>query len=203
LTIQQYPVGFIKSLCGIVCARSVKLLSATTSEDELESRDKWWNEIRNEIRSQLASLNCHVVLGYSESKSICEDICVLSAAGTAAIVDESYFAHLNEQSNQSPPAEHSNYIDTNNPLFTNNSSTSSSFNRCNLNNSSKSFPNNKSCKLVHIPYSESDMPFPVALTNCAVCGQGLVPDIIFTSIQPVTEIETIGQGCLLRAIVTR
>ncbi len=204
MTIQQYPVGFIKSLCGIVCARSVKLLSAVTTEDDLESRDKWWIEIRNEIRSQLASLNCHVVLGYSESKSICEDICVLSAAGTAAMVDESYFAHQNEQNNQSPPVEYSNsnFMDIN-PTMTNNSSTTSSFARCNLNNTSKVFLNNKSCKLVHIPYSENDLPFPVALSNCAVCGQGLVPDIIFTSIQPVTEIETIGQGSLLRAIVTR
>ena len=47
------------------------------------------------------------------------------------------------------------------------------------------------------------MPFPVALSPCGVCGQGQVPDVLFTSIQPISEIETVGQGCLLRAIVTR
>jgi hypothetical protein len=67
------------------------------------------------------------------------------------------------------------------------------------------FSNNsaKNCKLCHVDYSEADLPFPVALSLCNVCGQGQVPDVLFTSIQPISEIETIGQGCLLRAIVTR
>jgi hypothetical protein len=132
------------------------------------------------------------------------------------MVDESYFSFPNsahdQQNNHSPPPstlaeQHAapfNFSDSQNAQNNNYaSSTSGPFARCNLNNTNKTFQNNKSCKLVHIPYCENDLPFPVALTNCAVCGQGLVPDIIFTSIQPVVEIETIGQGSLLRAIVTR
>lgn len=38
---------------------------------------------------------------------------------------------------------------------------------------------------------------------CATCEQGHVPDVVFTSIQPVSEIETVGRGCLIRAVVTR
>ena len=178
-------------------------MTSSSNEDDLESRDKWWNEIRNEIRSQLVSLNCHVVLGYSENRSICEDVCVLSASGTAAIVDETYFSSPSsfDQSNHSPPNEQqqqqqnsiNNFVDLNSHSY-------SSFARCSSSaNNSKA----KSCKLCHIPYSENELPFPVALSNCANCGQGLVPDIIFTSIQPLQEVETIGQGCLLRAIVTR
>ena len=64
---------------------------------ESDARDKWWIEIRNEIRSHMKSLNCHVVLGYTETKSICEDVCVLSASGTAAIIDESYFIRSNHE----------------------------------------------------------------------------------------------------------
>ena len=167
LTIQQYPVGFVKSLCGIVCARSVKLLSLTSDEDELDARDKWWIEIRNEIRSHMKALDCHVVLGYNESKSICEDICVLSASGTAAVIDDAFF---NNQSQF---------------------------------NFDSSIVPSKNCKLCHIPYNENDLPFPVTLSTCAICGVGLVPDIIFSSVQPLPEIEIKGQGCLLRAIVTR
>jgi hypothetical protein len=75
-------VGFIKSLSGIVSARSVKLLTSLSSDELLDVRDKWWTEIRKEIYSHMKSLNCHVVLGYTETQSICEDVCVLSASGT-------------------------------------------------------------------------------------------------------------------------
>lgn len=50
----------------------------------MEEREKWWIEIRNEIRSHMKSLSCHAVIGYTETKSIYEDVCVLSATGTAA-----------------------------------------------------------------------------------------------------------------------
>ena len=68
----------------MVCARSVKLLTSLNTDDLVDVRDKWWTEIRKEIYSHMKSLNCHVVLGYTETQSICEDVCVLSASGTAA-----------------------------------------------------------------------------------------------------------------------
>jgi hypothetical protein len=43
-----------------------------------------WLELREEIKSHARSLNCPFVLGYKETITICEDICVLSANGTAA-----------------------------------------------------------------------------------------------------------------------
>ena len=61
----------------------------------------------------------------------------------------------------------------------------------------------KNCKICHVPYNEYELPFPVVLSPCGVCGQGSVPDIIFSTVQPLSEIETVGQGCVLRAIVTR
>lgn len=156
-----------------MCARSVKLLSTiVTEEEELDERDKWWLEIRNEIRSHMKSLSCNIVLGYSETKSIYEDICVLSGLGTAALVDESFFSH----------SLHLDKIDYLNQ-----------FNDITIRN----------CSLCHVPYSESELPFPVSLSHCNVCATGLVPDIIMTSIQPIPEIEIVGQGTLLRAVVTR
>lgn len=38
--------------------------------DEPETRDAWWEEIRQEIKSHARALGCHAVVGYSESTSI-------------------------------------------------------------------------------------------------------------------------------------
>ena len=160
LTIQQYPAGFVKTTCGIVCARSVKLLSsAFNDEEELEEREKWWLEIRNEIRSHMKALSCHAVLGYTETKSICEDVCVLSASGTAALVDEDFLIP-------------------------------------NMNGSNEAVQAGKNCKLCHVPYAENELPFPVALSQCKMCGTAQVPDVIFTTVQPLPDIETVGQGII-------
>ncbi len=132
----------------------------------MEEREKWWMEIRNEIRSHMKSLSCHAVLGYTETKSIYEDVCVLSASGTAAKVDEDFFNTSHEASSSDSGVA-------------------------------------RSCKVVHVPYNEHELPFPVVLSACRVCGQASVPDVIFNTLQPLDEVETIGQGCIVRAIVTR
>jgi len=71
---------------GTVSSRSVKLLERITNLEEPETRDAWWTEIRMEVRSHARALGCNVVLGYSENTSICDDVCVLSASGTAAVI---------------------------------------------------------------------------------------------------------------------
>ena len=38
------------------------------------------------MRPHAQALGCNVVLGYSENTSICDDVCVLSASGTAAVI---------------------------------------------------------------------------------------------------------------------
>jgi hypothetical protein len=72
---------------GAVTARSVKLLNKIEEPDEPETRDAWWLEIREEIRSHAKALGCQAVIGYRESTTICNELCVLSATGTAAVLD--------------------------------------------------------------------------------------------------------------------
>lgn len=48
-------------------ARSVKLLERSTIDEEPETRDTWWNELRLEVRSHARALACNVILGYSEN----------------------------------------------------------------------------------------------------------------------------------------
>ncbi|XP_074489219.1 C2 domain-containing protein 5 isoform X30 [Sebastes fasciatus] len=107
-TLTSFPPGFLVHVGGVVSARSVKLLDRihnpalgntrsyklldwnSVTADEPETRDAWWEEIRQEIKSHAKALGCHAVLGYSESTSICEEVCILSASGTAAILNPRY-----------------------------------------------------------------------------------------------------------------
>ncbi|XP_069384770.1 C2 domain-containing protein 5 isoform X35 [Paralichthys olivaceus] len=107
-TLTSFPHGFLVHVGGVVSARSVKLLDRihnpalgntrsyklldwnSITADEPETRDAWWEEIRQEIKSHAKALGCHAVVGYSESTSICEEVCILSASGTAAILNPRY-----------------------------------------------------------------------------------------------------------------
>ncbi|XP_078113004.1 C2 domain-containing protein 5 isoform X4 [Sander vitreus] len=89
-TLTSFPPGFLLHVGGVVSARSVKLLDRIHNPDEPETRDAWWEEIRQEIKSHAKALGCHGVVGYSESTSICEEVCILSASGTAAILNPRY-----------------------------------------------------------------------------------------------------------------
>ncbi|XP_066407241.1 C2 domain-containing protein 5 isoform X16 [Molothrus aeneus] len=86
-TLTTFPPGFLLHVGGVVSARSVKLLDRIHNPDEPETRDAWWAEIRQEIKSHAKALGCHAVVGYSESTSICEEVCILSASGTAAVLN--------------------------------------------------------------------------------------------------------------------
>ncbi|XP_041113382.1 C2 domain-containing protein 5 isoform X11 [Polyodon spathula] len=132
-TLTCFPPGFLVHVGGVVSARSVKLLDRihnpafvgimgntrsyklldwnSFSADEPETRDAWWEEIRQEIKSHAKALGCHAVIGYSESTSICEEVCILSASGTAAVLNpkflqdgslDSYNEHRLEET--SPPS---------------------------------------------------------------------------------------------------
>ncbi|XP_015239478.1 PREDICTED: C2 domain-containing protein 5 isoform X9 [Cyprinodon variegatus] len=89
-TLTSFPPAFLVHVGGVVSARSVKLLDRIHNPDEPETRDAWWEEIRQEIKSHAKALGCHAVIGYSENTSICEEVCILSASGTAAILNPRY-----------------------------------------------------------------------------------------------------------------
>lgn len=94
LTLSKYPSGFIVHFGATVSARSVKLLEKAAEKDEIETRDSWFNELRMEIRGHAKSLGCNVILGYSESTTISDDVTVLSATGTAAVINLQYASDI-------------------------------------------------------------------------------------------------------------
>jgi hypothetical protein len=83
LTLTELPTGVHFRIGGIVSAKSVKL---TTSRHVKSTRDEWWEELREELRSLARSLRCTHVMGYAERTSIDNGTCVCYVQGTAVQV---------------------------------------------------------------------------------------------------------------------
>lgn len=87
LTLKEFGHRVRVRIGGLVTARSVKYLGKLASKlSDQETRDSWWTELRDEIRSHAKTLGCSHVIGYSEASTIHDDVCVLSLTGTAATV---------------------------------------------------------------------------------------------------------------------
>ncbi|KAL4597493.1 C2 domain-containing protein 5-like [Arapaima gigas] len=174
-TLTRFPPGWLLHVGGVVTARSVKLLDRVYNPDEPETRDAWWEEIRQEIKSHAKALGCHTVVGYSESTSICEEVCILSAVGTAAILNP---ALMQEGGLDACGEDGSSRVDE--------QSCSSS-----------------SCVFCHVPYGELKTPFPARLAPCCSCGRHKVPDVLFTTVEVPAEAAVSGKGCLIQARLCR
>ncbi|XP_044741540.1 C2 domain-containing protein 5 isoform X2 [Chrysoperla carnea] len=228
ITMSKFPPNFIRHIGGTVSARSVKLLERISNIEEPETRDAWWTELRMEIRSHARALACNVVLGYTEQASICDDVCVLSASGTAAII---YIQNTKlTDSNDVQSARitiHNQIFEALEKLQTrdSNSQLSSTTNRVESlqedngqaivgidtvggiveqqNDTPRSQVTTSTCQMCHVPYSESSVPYPIVMLKCAVCKYGRVPDVLISTIDMPEECMIVGNGCLIQAHVCR
>ncbi|XP_078011260.1 C2 domain-containing protein 5 isoform X11 [Phascolarctos cinereus] len=200
-TLTAFPPGFLVHVGGVVSARSVKLLDRIHNPDEPETRDAWWAEIRQEIKSHAKALGCHAVVGYSESTSICEEVCILSASGTAAVLNPRFLQDGTVEGCLEPrlswqPGFFSIGSEKGEVDFFPQSQDSSS-----LLGQEENLP--AGCGFCHIPYDELNMPFPAHLTYCYSCRKQKVPDVLFTTIDLPTDATVIGKGCLIQARLCR
>ncbi|XP_053107481.1 C2 domain-containing protein 5 isoform X4 [Hemicordylus capensis] len=200
-TLTAFPPGFLLHVGGVVSARSVKLLDRIHNPDDPETRDAWWAEIRQEIKSHAKALGCHAVVGYSESTSICEEVCILSASGTAAVLNPRFLQdgtmevcleqRLSWQPGYFSIGSEKGEVD----FFPQNQDSSSL-----LGLEETSLPG---CGFCHIPYDELNMPFPAHLTYCCNCRKQKVPDVLFTTIDLPVDAVVVGKGCLIQARLCR
>ncbi|RMX52476.1 hypothetical protein pdam_00013790 [Pocillopora damicornis] len=209
-TITKFPPGFLRHIGGVVTARSVKLLDKINHPDEPETRDAWWSEVRMEIRSHARALACHAVVGYYEVTSICDELIVLSASGTAACIDLQLatgeptgvglgiLSPVAEKGSAVPSglASHTENVD---PLQVD----VGDHDGLTFGDDPMSTSPGSGCSMCHIPYSDVDLPFPISLTKCQVCRLKKVPDVIFATTEPPVESPIVGRGCLLQARVCR
>ncbi|XP_072402038.1 C2 domain-containing protein 5 [Diabrotica undecimpunctata] len=211
LTILKFPADFISHIGGAVSARSVKRLETIRNIEEPESRDTWWSEIRMEIRSHARSLNCNAVLGYYESSSICEDICILSAYGTAVVLNfhksddtDEYVSVLKQNTNATPNevcslSYEKNQYDRDKQKMENTHSN-------NKHSDSPDFSTNTGnsvCTITHLPYDSSDIPVKATLAKCMICRKGKVPEVLIATIEPLDGIPSTGRGCFIESYVCR
>ncbi|XP_077791423.1 C2 domain-containing protein 5 isoform X5 [Podarcis muralis] len=222
-TLTAFPSGFLLHVGGVVSARSVKLLDRihnpafvgimgntrsyklldwnSFNSDDPETRDAWWAEIRQEIKSHAKALGCHAVVGYSESTSICEEVCILSASGTAAVLNPRFLQdgttevcleqRLSWQPGYFSIGSEKGEVD----FFPQNQDSSS------LLGLEETSP--LGCGFCHIPYDELNMPFPAHLTYCCNCRKQKVPDVLFTTIDLPVDALVVGKGCLIQARLCR
>ncbi|XP_072552025.1 C2 domain-containing protein 5 isoform X10 [Salminus brasiliensis] len=194
-TLTGFPPGFLLHVGGVVSARSVKLLDRIHNPDEPETRDAWWEEIRQEIKSHAKALGCHAVVGYSESTSICEEVCILSASGTAAILSSRFMQDGALDTDHRLSRQQA-------PVFTSGAEKGEGDmgSSASLGFEDLAPPG---CGFCHIPYDELNMPFPAQLTYCHCCRRFKVPDVLFTTIDLPTEASVTGKGCLIQARLCR
>ncbi|XP_030572144.1 C2 domain-containing protein 5 isoform X1 [Drosophila novamexicana] len=217
LTMTKYPTGFILHLGATVAARSVKLLERVPNPDEPEVRDSWWTELRMEIRSHARSLGCNVVLGYMESTTISEDVCVLSATGTAAVINMVFkrsvsqtdiFAISKASNNVAAMSNSLEEREANGSVSEAAASSKDGSSLATANGSgsaSKRYglpaPNapRKTCAICHVPYNLSS----VKMKKCAICRKGRVPDVLLATLEVPEFMQVTGRGCFMQAQVVR
>ncbi|XP_038207192.1 C2 domain-containing protein 5 isoform X6 [Zerene cesonia] len=174
LTMTEYPPGFIVHIGGTVCARSVKLVDGGGG-GESGSRAAWWAELRTELRAHARALRCPAVLAYCERAAVREDVCVLSASGTAAVInldcdfntDEPYVSLVNGSKNTIEESE------------------------------------NESCSIAHVPYSPGSGPYRAELATCGECRRARVPTVLLATCSKPNRLTSYGKAVTLTAVAGR
>ncbi|CAG4988460.1 unnamed protein product [Colias eurytheme] len=170
LTMTEYPPGFIVHIGGTVCARSVKLVDG----GESGSRAAWWAELRTELRAHARALRCSAVLAYCERAAIREDVCVLSASGTAAVIN------LDCDFNTDEP-----YVSLNGSKNTIEES------------------ENEGCSIAHVPYSPGSGPYRAELATCGECRRARVPTVLLATCSKPNRLTSHGKAVTLTAVAGR
>ncbi|XP_075735822.1 C2 domain-containing protein 5 isoform X3 [Rhipicephalus microplus] len=198
ITMKHFPQGFIQSIGGVVSARSVKLLDQINNPDEPETRDAWWTELRKEIRSHTRSLGCNVVLGYNETTNICDEVVILSASGTAVLLNPV----ADREMGTAPTARHTVVPALSNTDKEKSARSTDSGSRS-AGESLDDATSKLDCRLCHIPYNDASVPFQAQLVKCGVCRRAKVPDVLFMTIEPPAGMPIVGKSCLIQARVCK
>ncbi|KJE97542.1 hypothetical protein CAOG_07382 [Capsaspora owczarzaki ATCC 30864] len=201
ITIVAFPKGVVTSIGGVVAARSVKLLDKIHNPDEPVTRDKWWIEIREEIRAHARAMGCSAVVGYSESSTVCGELCLLSGVGTAVILNWSPLTYrgLHPDDEFAPLSFLSEGADA----ASSTRQSSIDENARTPRGKGRSRRRERSCISCHVPFKKDALPFKTNLVRCAHCKRALVPDVIFATIEPPAGVPMNGQGCIIEARMCR
>ncbi|KAF9413556.1 hypothetical protein HW555_008258 [Spodoptera exigua] len=170
LTMTEYPPGFIVHIGGTVCARSVKLADG----GEGAARAAWWAELRTELRAHARALRCNAVIAYTENTAICEDVCVLSASGTAVVINlDCDFNAEPEPNSASSGSKHPEESEC------------------------------ETCSMAHVPYSPGAGPYRAELAVCGGCRRARVPTVLLATCSKPNKLASHAKAITLTAVAAR
>ncbi|CAG9132687.1 unnamed protein product [Plutella xylostella] len=173
LTMSHYPHGFIVNIGGCVCARSVKLVDGGSA---LAMRAAWWAELRTEVRAHARALRCNALLAYKETANICEDVCVLSASGTAAVINLDCDLNTEIDANIAGQNGSKTAVDD--------------------------FESLESCGVAHIPYSPAAAPSSERY-HCGHCRRARVPSVLLATCAKPNRLTSHSKAITLTAVAAR
>lgn len=174
MTITLMPAQTVLSMGGLVTAKSVKALTKSNNSllERQQERERWLNQLREEIKTHCRTLNCTVVLGYDEQMTVYGDLYVLSAIGTAARIDPS--ATLpdsvgvihggTEGDDERDPDQLQAPINPRRRRY-------------------------RDCLPCHIPYKRQQAPFEGGFVQCRLCGRRHVPQVILATVDPPPDLD--------------
>ncbi|CAH2054895.1 unnamed protein product, partial [Iphiclides podalirius] len=171
LTMTEYPPGFIVHIGGTVCARSVKLVDGG---GESAARAAWWAELRTELRAHARALRCNAVLAYCERVAVREDVCVLSASGTAAVINLDC-DFVNEETPITAGAGRTVIEEL----------------------------EMESCCAAHVPYSPGVGPYRAELAACGGCRRARVPTVLLATCAKPSRLVAYSKAVTLTAVAAR
>eukprot|EP01105_Mastigella_eilhardi_P017862 TRINITY_DN4116_c0_g1_i2.p1 TRINITY_DN4116_c0_g1~~TRINITY_DN4116_c0_g1_i2.p1 ORF type:complete len:696 (-),score=189.71 TRINITY_DN4116_c0_g1_i2:202-2151(-) len=186
LTIVKFLPGTIVHHGGLVAARLVKLSS---KEKFTKTRDKWWEEAREEIRKNAAALCCTHVVGYYESVTFSEeeDVCIVSAVGTAVVMGDSAPAHSSRCGFCHVPYPHDSTPSVPLPSPPQVQPAAAA----------------QQVQGVDAAQQQVDPPQVGVTHQCALCLVRQVPDVILSTTEPPSEVPVVGCGQFMEVRVCR
>ncbi|KRY78194.1 C2 domain-containing protein 5 [Trichinella pseudospiralis] len=189
LTVRSLPTELLVSLGGTVAAHSVKLLRGN---EKPEDRHAWWRELRLEICGHMTALGCNSVIGYREDATIRDDICAMTAIGTAAVMNFSLWP-----SSVLIHAEMGKFY---------RAVCAASFPQ-DFPSSSKILKNSisveKPCTMCHILPRAAELHLTKASSICQVCLEKPVPSVLLSTTDQPPELTEEFSGSLVQARVIR
>ena len=209
LTLNNFGSSVRLRLAGVVSAQSVKYLGKLHAKiSDRETRDAWWAELRDEIRSHARVLKCWFIVGYSETCTIMDDVCILSATGTAAVVRRSKrrkrmlrVGHTRLRSNPTSSPTRTGWSSLRaNSIQRHVSVPLPGSSRASRSTSTNGPRIDQGCAICHIPYLHDSAPYAnMRLVPCQSCKRKWVPEVMLATIEPPTTLPVCGRGTLVQA----
>ncbi|KAJ2747595.1 hypothetical protein GGI20_000420 [Coemansia sp. BCRC 34301] len=220
LTFKSFPPGVVHRLGGLVSATSVKLIE----NDQSRTRELWFDDLRAEIKHHALAIGCSYIVGYTEHVTIRDEIILLVAYGTAAMLD--FGASLEPRGPameregsgyyHDPPSVAMRATDIESPMFRPMDPQSAPqlppplrrrLSQLHQRGDEAEHEHREKplgCRMCHASHDRQSLPYPMRFFRCGYCQKKAVPEILLSTIDVPLELDVIdGESCMIEAHICR